>query len=471
VVERQPSKLNVEGSNPFARFHRGGFGAACATLPRTPRSSIHLASGLALLLLAASATGCPDPRAAPGWPPHLSTRACEPEAVFQEACRLVRERFYDPAMNGVDWDAVASELRPRARLAATPAELSAVINEALGRLHASHTRHYTPDQREYYELLDVFFPDGVPARFGAAVTGPVAYTGIGLAAERIDSRDFAADVYDGGPAQAAGILPGDELLGVEDGPWGDVAPFRGREGRPTRVTIQRTADPASRREVFVNPRRIRPRDLFTASIHASARIIPRPEGRIAFLRVRSYSNPRYHEEVKVLLRGTLAGADGLILDLRGGWGGASPEYMDIFNPVAPALEFRRRGEEARMYEPSWRKPAVMLIDGGTRSGKEVLAYAFKKHRLGQLVGETTAGAVLGGTPYILSDSSLLYIAGSDVRVDGQRLEGAGVEPDTRVARRLPYAAGADPQLDAALDALATRLRDAAARGDPPADPR
>ncbi len=49
----------------------------------------------------------------------------------------------------------------------------------------------------------------------------------------------------------------------------------------------------------------------------------------------SYSSPVYHEAVKDALAGPLAAADALVLDIRGGWGGASPSYMDIFNPTAP----------------------------------------------------------------------------------------------------------------------------------------
>jgi C-terminal processing protease CtpA/Prc len=46
------------------------------------------------------------------------------------------------------------------------------------------------------------------------------------------------------------------------------------------------------------------------------------------------------------------------------------------------------------------------------------------------------------------------LAVSDVRVEGERLEGRGVVPDVEVPFRLPYAAGRDPQLDAALGKLA-----------------
>ncbi len=384
--------------------------------------------------------------------------ANEHEAVFLEAWRVTANAFYDSGMAGVDWDAVRRELLPRAAGAKDAAELSGVINEGLSRLHASHTGHYFQDQREYYELLDIFNPEGVPERQGSKIRpGPVEYVGIGLATATIDGRVFAADVYDGGPAARAGILAGDELVGVGDGPWGDVAPFRSREGQPTKVVIQRSADAASRREAEVVPERIRPREMFLAAERASARLIERDGKRVGYVRVRSYAHPAYHELLKELLETDLAGADALVLDLRGGWGGASPSYMDLFNPDAPALNYRTRDGVEREVSPTWRKPVAMVIDGGSRSGKEALAYAFKKHRVGVLVGERTAGAVLAGTARPLADGSVLYLAVQDVRVDGVRLEGVGVEPDVRVVRTLPYCAGKDEQVEAAVAEVVARI--------------
>lgn len=385
-----------------------------------------------------------------------------PAAVFLEAWRITKLAFYDPDMRGVDWDAVRDELLPRARAAATQAELSAVINDALSRLKASHTGHYAPHQREYYELLDIFHPDGVPERAGSKIRpGPVEYVGIGLATRVIDGRVFVEDVYDTGPAAEAGILPGDELIAVEGGPWGDVEPFRNREGLPTTVTIQRTPDPSSRRDLTVTPRRIRPRELFLDALNASAQLIGRDGCSIAYVRVRSYGHRSYHEALRQLLADTFADADGLVIDLRGGWGGASPAYMDIFNPVAPRLTYRDREGKERNFDPTWRRPVALLIDGGTRSGKEALAHAFKTHRIGPLAGERTAGAVLAGTPRPLADGSVLYVAVADVTVDGVTLEGVGVEPDVVAPRRLPYAAGRDEQRDAAVAEVA---RLAAQRG-------
>ncbi len=82
---------------------------------------------------------------------------------------------------------------------------------------------------------------------------------------------------------------------------------------------------------------------------------------------------------------------------------------------------------------------------------EILAFTMKKNGA-TIVGETTAGAVLGGGAYVLPDNSLLMLATQDVVTDGERLEGKGVVPTIQVDNPLPYAAGADPQYEAALKA-------------------
>ena len=141
-------------------------------------------------------------------------------------------------------------------------------------------------------------------------------------------------------------------------------------------------------------------------------------------------------------------------DLRGGWGGAQPQYLDLFNPRAPTIQVRDRNGEIGFVDVKWRKPVAMLINEGTRSGKEVLAYGFKEYRLGELVGHRTEGAVLAATAFLIGDDGLLLLAVEDVLVDGKRLEGVGVEPTIEVPFDWRYAAGADPQLDRAVQVLA-----------------
>jgi C-terminal processing protease CtpA/Prc len=83
----------------------------------------------------------------------------------------------------------------------------------------------------------------------------------------------------------------------------------------------------------------------------------------------------------------------LIWDLRDGWGGAVPEYLDLFNVRAPTMQVFGRDRTGEFENVKWRKPGAMLVNDGTRSGKEVLAYGFKKYRLGEVIGTRTEGAV------------------------------------------------------------------------------
>src|SRR5258705_11526822 len=120
-------------------------------------------------------------------------------------------------------------------------------------------------------------------------------------------------------------------------------------------------------------------------------------------------------------------ADALIWALRDGWGGAIPEYLDLFNTRAPTMQVTDRNGASEFVNVKWRKPVAMLINGGTRSGKEVLAYGFKKYRLGELIRTRTEGAVLAATAFLIG-KGLLLLAVGDVRVDGEGPEGVGVNP-------------------------------------------
>jgi carboxyl-terminal processing protease len=209
--------------------------------------------------------------------------------------------------------------------------------------------------------------------------------------------------------------------------------------------------------VTVEPQRIRPNAFFLDALKASARTLDHGGHRLGYVRIWSYARSRYQEALSdELSEGRLKDAEGLVLDLRGGWGGAQPEYADLFLGGAPIMTFTNRNGETGFTSFRWRRPFVVLVDQGTRSGKEVLAYGF--HRRGvRLIGTRTAGALLAGRGYLLSDASLLVLAVLDVAVEGERLEGKGVAPDIEVPFHLPYAAGADPQLEAALNELAVGL--------------
>jgi len=193
--------------------------------------------------------------------------------------------------------------------------------------------------------------------------------------------------------------------------------------------------------------------MFLDGMKASARILKSNGRRIGYVHVWCYAGNAYQRELERLLsEGLLHDADALILDLRDGWGGAVPEYLDLFNARAPTMQIIDRSGASEFEDVKWRKPVAMLVNGGTRSGKEVLAFGFKKYRLGEVIGTRTEGAVLAATAFLIG-GGLLLLAVDDVLVDGERLEGVGVAPTIEVQPGRTSLDGDDPQLNRAVAVL------------------
>jgi carboxyl-terminal processing protease len=374
--------------------------------------------------------------------------------LIEEVSRLVSKHFYDRETVERVWNQARAAHTAALPPDATSEQVAAALDAMLDDLGASHTEHYAPGELAYYELLDVFARDEFAPRLRKLFPeGQVAYTGIGVVPRTQEGRLFLAAVYHGGPAERAGLLVGDEIISADGKPFHPIGSFDNKAGEPVRLEVRRVeAGPTFAVEVV--PERIRPNEFFLSAMRASVRVIEHEGRRWGYVRVWSYARRQYHHLlVEELAEGRLKDVDGLVLDLRGGWGGAQPEYTELFVGGAPIMTYVGRDGRENFASFRWRRPVVVLVDEGTRSGKEVVTYGLKRQGV-RVVGARTAGALLAGRGFLLSDGSLLVLAVSDVRVEGERLEGLGVMPDVVVPFRLPYAAGHDPQLEAALAELA-----------------
>jgi carboxyl-terminal processing protease len=386
-------------------------------------------------------------------------RAYEPKraedaAVYEEVWRIARDKFYDPKLKGLDWKAMGDKHRGAYVAAKTDAERSAAINALISELGASHTHHYTKDETAYYELVDIFsYPlrRDIPKHFAG---GKVRYSGVGMFTRAIGGKTFVTAVFPNLPAERAGILAGDEIVAAGGEPFEQIGSFRGKVGEKVTLKVRREAGGATR-DIVVEPQWIEPGETFEAALRDSARIIEANGRHIGYVRVWSYAGNEYQRQLEEMLsEGKLKDADAVIWDLRDGWGGAHPRYLSVFNTYGPTLALTGRNGSTNLVGYRWGKPVAMLVNGGTRSGKEVLAYGFKKNGFGEVIGERTAGALLAGTAFLLSDGSLLILAVEDAAVDGERIEGKGVAPTLEVPFDPRYAAGKDPQLDRAIAVLA-----------------
>ena len=371
---------------------------------------------------------------------------------------IVNQHFFAPAELPQFNDAAALAVGQMPDLKdAAPGVVNDAVSFILDSLHASHTGHYTQDQVDYYELADVFrFAMRRDMRRIFPPRGEVTYAGIGIASATIGGKSFVTHVYDGGPAANAGILAGDEVVSVDGQPFAEIGSFRGKAGGTAHLMVRREAD-AQPIAIDVPVEQIQPGDLFVKAISASVKRFDQGGHSIGYIRLWAYTR----EEVTSVLydelgKGQLKDVDGLVLDLRSKWGGAPGDAAETFVGRAADMETVDNKGQRDYAVFRWHKPVVAIIDGGTRSGMEVLAYSLKKNGV-PLVGAPTAGNVLAGTAYLLPDDSLLELAVEDVLVDGKHLENNPIQPDVAVPFDVRYADGHDPQRAAAVALLAERL--------------
>ena len=251
---------------------------------------------------------------------------------------------------------------------------------------------------------------------------------------------------------------GDQLLEVDGKPYEPIQSFVDKADQEVKLLIQPTPDPNSRKAIAITPKKLDPTTMFLSAQKASTKVIERENQKIGYVHIWSCAGDQYQQQLdQDLIYGELEDADGLVLDLRDGWGGSSQDYLDIFTSKSPNITSVGRDGKRVTTDYNWKKPVVMIVNQGTRSAKEILAFGFQKYDIGTVIGTPTAGAVLAGQPFLMDDSSLLYVAVANVLVDGERLEGKGITPDLTVPFSLEYAQGADPQKEQAIEALLQAL--------------
>ncbi|MDX2244127.1 MAG: S41 family peptidase [Leptolyngbyaceae cyanobacterium bins.302] len=387
--------------------------------------------------------------------PLLPTFGQSQPDVFEQVWNTVNDNFFDPNFNGVNWRNMHEKYRSQARQARSKPDLARVINQMLAELQTSHTHFYTPDEPEYYQVLGIFLPRNpeLQQQLKAVLpNGKPQYSGIGIFTQQSRGNTFIRAILDGSPAAQAGLRVGDRLLSVEGQPFHPIQSFVGKANQPLKLLIQRSSVPNSQTEITVIPKMLDGTVMFLDAMKASTQVVEQAGRKIGYVHLWSYAGEQFQKQLETeLLFGRLKDVDGFVLDLREGWGGASASYLHLYTPRNIRLTGTARNLKSSTSSSAWSKPVVMLINEQSRSGKEILAYGFRKYKIGAVVGVKTAGAVVQGNLFAMNDSSVLYLAVADVHLDGkQRLEGVGVTPDINVPFPVEYAQGTDPQKERAI---------------------
>jgi len=394
--------------------------------------------------------------------------------IFDKVCRLVETKHFDPAMNGVDWNALAKNRRDQILAAADAEVFEKEVQSLVAELKTSHTGFRHTGMRN------------IPARNAINATMQrIAVNG--------SERWMFQDVHPGGPAYSAGIRPGDLLLGSRER---EIRPPDGLTfsvGESASLLIEklhggqqtvkvRLPVPKSKTHPVTAPE----------AVHAE-----RLSYEIGLLKVAMFPGVIGIDVAKDIDRAieSLDGCNRLIVDLRGNTGGGigGLRLMSYLTPgkleVGYSLTRKRRERGYRREEltrfgriPSHKATliwlaaryafveksilvvteglgqrrfhgrVVLLVNEHTASAGEMVSAFAEENNLASVVGTKTPGRLLSGSAYKVGRG---YILGLPVAAyltwQGRMLENNGIVPKFCIElSRDALREGRDTQLDTAV---------------------
>lgn len=187
--------------------------------------------------------------------------------------------------------------------------------------------------------------------------------------------------------------------------------------------------------------------------------------KIAYLKVTHFNADTSERFQKAAQQALLNNPDGIILDLRGNPGGFLDAAVDMADywlakgEVAVIEQYA--GDEKKLHKASREATlnnfkTVVLVNGGSASGSEIVAGALQDHGLATLIGETTFGKGSVQELENLEDGSALKLTIARwLTPSGRTIDKQGIEPNIKVERTVEdYNNDLDPQLDAAVEYIA-----------------
>jgi carboxyl-terminal processing protease len=389
-------------------------------------------------------------------------------ASFDETWKTINDTFFDPSFGGLDWPAVAKELRPRVEAAASLDEARTVIQEMLDRLKRSHFGLLSSASAEALPG-----PASVPIEIRISTAGVIitkvsdpAATKAGLMPGQIlvavDGRSVAdlANGTGGLEARAAGLEVWRRVNRVLHGWDGSTSTLRVREVSGTERNIIARRSMGQGEVITIG-------NLPPLLVQFDAREVTTPGNRrvgvMGFSVWLTALNDRIAEAVDRFRQ-----HDGIVLDLRGNPGGlaammggvaghfiAEPVLLGTMRTRIAPLVFnvnpRTATADGRRVDV-YRGPLAIIVDELTGSTSETFVGSLQGLGRARVFGRQTMGQALPAlTKQLPTGDVLIYAIGDYTTASGRSLEGPGVVPDVSVLLSpKALAAGRDEALEAAL---------------------
>ncbi len=243
------------------------------------------------------------------------------------------------------------------------------------------------------------------------------------------------DAFPGTPAEEAGMLPGDILVGVADQ---DITQMdlnlvvnlikSDEEGSKVKITVLRNGEYV---DMMVERRRVE----YPTVEHTML------DNNIGYLQLLEFDTVSVEQFEKALLDLKSKGMEGLVIDLRNNPGGTLGSVVGILDMVLPECTIiyteDKDGNIDNKYVSDANTildvPTVVLINGYSASAAEVFAGDMQDTGMATLVGTTTFGKGIVQQIYPIADGTAVKLTQSSYFTSGGRnIHGTGIEPDVYV---------------------------------------
>jgi carboxyl-terminal processing protease len=288
-----------------------------------------------------------------------------------------------------------------------------------------------------HDRFSHYFTPAETKEFNQSINDP-SFEGVGISVAQDPRGLRVVQVFDGSPAQKAGILKQDVITAVGGqsiaGKASDVgtAKIKGKAGTKVSLTVL-TPSPRRSRTVQVERAKI--------NIPAAAGQMKTVNGKkIAYVQLFAFSSGA-HGELRSKLNALIKqGAQGVVLDLRGNGGGLLREGVLVSsafveNGLIVSTKGRARSEVKYNAEGdaiNSKLPVVVLVDGGTASASEIVTGALRDHHRATIVGVKTFGkGVFQEVQSLPNKGALDLTVGSFYLPDGENLQHHGIVPPVK----------------------------------------
>ena len=292
--------------------------------------------------------------------------------------------------------------------------------------------------------------------FQESVTGQ--FEGVGMTVEKDERGLRVLEAFKGAPASGAGIQKGDLILEV------DGHSIAGMSSTLATGRIKGPAGTSVKLEVFSpgaeDTRSVRVKREKIEIPTVRGRLVQRDGRKLAVVQLRGFSSGAHGVLRREIDKQLKAGADGIVLDLRGNGGGLLSEAVlvsSIFIEDGKIVSVRGRSRPERTENAEGDAidgdvPVVVLVDGGSASASEIVTGALRDTHRATVVGTNTFGKGLVQEVEPLSNGGYLDLTVANYYLPGGKTIGkSGLKPQVK-AKDDPDTKR-DEALPVALDAL------------------